>query len=269
MVILRDRGRRLSVLVAFALWLSVASAGFGQGYFVRDVDDLYGHFALHKANVTRLAVELWHRRPERYHACFSLHELLAFIGKHDNAKLDESMKADGRPTFVERLMPYYGKGYGYLSASPLGLQTIAELNAADKAITTSHLVRHGFATEDGAPNRCGRLLLEIERIADVVDRNANPVAFEEFGILTFDEELLQAPDFWQRLGRAAVPLSRFLTRKLPNDEQYQPDEELLALAEPLRDDWRTIVGGVIFAPHSGRHGCSVAYAQAPPALLMH
>jgi hypothetical protein len=206
-------------------------------FYVRNLDDLALHFQWHRTRVVLLGMALYDTHSEVF-GMLPRHVVDAFLRRHDNAKMRSdpsfrtlywSSETDG-PTFLERLWASYGVNKADLTADEYKqMRTdIALLNGVDRAVAVRFLRTQGFLGSDDKPNAQGRLLLRLERLADVADRNTDPVAREEFA----ETEQL--------------PLANFLT-----------DEDDHRMVMGIKTRYNHIVRGAAYADHC-RHDLGAA-----------
>lgn len=181
-----------------------SSAEVSTNRFINGAGDLHAHFTLHIKRVGILANALYQ---EYFKDVPGLDAALVkdFLNIHDQTKIDSSLEF--RKSFwgfsgVESAKPFINRLFEFYNNQPkpddvarkATLQTLVqELNATDKKVGEDFFRRRGLLNPDGTPGVIAQALLKIERLADVVDRNTDPVAMEEFGLKT------------------QVPMSRFLT----------------------------------------------------------
>jgi len=117
--------------------------------------------------VTELGLALYQLYPERYQE-IPLDLIVGFLKLHDQSKLRESSS--------RALYSVYGQNQKFadlLTQSQMQ-ETIQRLNEYDQEAARLFFQSTGISTDQA------RLLLEIEKIADLVDRGMDPVAHEDF-----------------------------------------------------------------------------------------
>lgn len=135
--------------------------------YVNSIEDYYYHTSLHIKRVELLAWQLYKQNYNRYKTV-SPFLLLEFLKLHDHTKIQGK--------FLNELYPYYGDKSHLKSKDWRHFKKlIKELNQKDKKILTNFFKDNKIKMKDRA------LFLEIEKIADLVDRNLNEVTPEEFG----------------------------------------------------------------------------------------
>ncbi len=213
-----------------------ASKRFQQNEFVRNLDDFKHHILLHRMRVVRLGLVIRNRWPEKFGSLTDI-EIFDFLRLHDIAKWFDSprFREEFWPTssqrqplsFAERFFEFYGVQLDHLEGAEKDRfrRLIADLNKSDQAVTLKFFRNQPRlrATAMG-PNPRAILLLELERLADLADRDSDPVAGEEMGLAE------------------RKSLRRFVA-----------DSEELGLLRDLREDYPQIVQGLNF-----QDGCSLA-----------
>ena len=147
----------------------------GPRIYVHGPADLEAHFRLHIERVKRLGLSLYDSHPEAFPGV-SRQEVWGFLSVHDLAKFNR----------LGALYSIYGVGYHPDTDELRGRveEIVAGVNEADRRIRETFL--RGFS--DDAVHS----LTRVERIADVVDRNTDPVAREEFAMVPGKEPPLSA-----------------------------------------------------------------------------
>ncbi len=168
----------------FLLLLFTLVLGEPRQEFINSPTELRNHFVAHSLRVKRLGVEVY-KISQEWMKKVSLDLLVEFLTLHDEAKVNSTdgfrkkyWKSEyGKRTFAERLYDAYDKDWN--TNAEYG-RTRDQLNAADKKLRMEFFRERGLLDKNGEPNEIAWILLEIERIADVVDRACDPVAKEEF-----------------------------------------------------------------------------------------
>jgi hypothetical protein len=176
----------------FARQLLPPAVAAERNQFVNSPGELRDHFQLHIRRVTLLGVALYGEFFQSTPA-LSASLLRKYLAVHDQTKILDSsafrtkfwraagVNQAGAP-FVERLFGFYNSQSG-LDETRESLRTlVTELNATDRQVGLDFFLKNGLLDSAGNPTPLAQTLLRIERIADVVDRNSDPVAMEEFGI---------------------------------------------------------------------------------------
>lgn len=142
------------------------------------------HTRLHIARVVALGVKLHSLFPERY-GRLSPKLVTAFLQQHDRTKVDRSKDYLEHRGLHQRHESVGASLYRvFYHRDPRGLnpEEIRErenvrdlLNHVDRRNLSDFFLRHGVVPEEQ------ELLKEIEKIADLVDRNKSPQTTEEFG----------------------------------------------------------------------------------------
>ena len=150
---------------------------FGTFYkrYVISGRDFLRHTKLHIKRVRELGLYLVNNYPERFdHLSVELAE--KFLSLHDQSKVN--FKYSPQAPIYQRLYRFYGINDQYLDEfehRERGL-LINELNGID------HMVSNNFFRDFNLVSKgeTARQLLELEKIADYVDRGMSPVSREEF-----------------------------------------------------------------------------------------
>ena len=209
---------------------------FQKNEFVRNLEDFKHHILLHRMRVVRLGLAIRNRWPEKFGSLTDI-EIFDFLKLHDISKWFDSprFREEFWPTssqkqrfsFSERFFEFYGVQLDHLEGPEKdrfrGL--IADLNKSDQAVTLKFFRNQPRlrASAQGTHPRA-ILLLELERLADLADRDSDPVAREEMGL----------------------PERKSLQR-------YVTEPEELWLLRDLREDYPHIVQGLNYTD-----GCSLA-----------
>jgi hypothetical protein len=207
---------QLGVRIAFvfALWAAPAWPAASSGtQFVENFDDFRTHVHAHRYRVRALGLALFRSEPLFAQIGVTEQDVYEFLSGHDHAKILPNPKAPGR-TMMRRLYEIYATDplHGDSVKSAHARALIGSLNAQDDALSLKRLQRMGFLTRTGKPKVPALALLRIERIADVVDRNLDPVAQEEFSRL---ERAPLEPFFTSAdgyLDQAGLEMARFLSQ---------------------------------------------------------
>lgn len=161
--------------------------------FVRSLDEFRVHVQLHRERVIYLGLEAHRLWPDTF-GRVSESLVREFLRLHDLSKVDNSPSFRAKfwlpdtlseISFIERIYRYYGKDFKSLPEEQKVdfLRTISDLNYSDFRVAKDFFLQHGlWDLEKNMPSGAGSLLLRIEKIADVVDRNGDPVAREELGV---------------------------------------------------------------------------------------
>lgn len=178
------------LLFMFVVLLQVAKADLPIPTFIRNEpmwvesqDDWYVMTGLHKLRVTILAMRLMQRHPERY-GRLDARLLLKRLELHDSPKTEVDLKKIAEWGFdrpIGRIL--YEDIYGgkLTDASPERKQQlltiIRRMNEIEKKLVQKFYETFSVSTRDQ------ELMDELEKIADIVDRNASPTTIEEFGTI--------------------------------------------------------------------------------------
>lgn len=185
----------LIVWVAMALPLPSYAPVNGPRLYVQNPADEKYHFEQHIKRVGVLGLALYDAHPELY-GSLSRDLVKDFLALHDRTKVDDSpafRKAFWRGvhsdrSFNERLEELYHNP-PQTDADRQKLDTTRDdLNRVDHHLGYLFFKLHKMLDDKGEPGPAAKLLLHLDRIADVTDRHIDPVAGEELGIT--DEPLL-------------------------------------------------------------------------------
>ena len=207
--------------------------------YVQNEKDLTQHFKLHIQRVTALAMELYDSPPNpELFAGISRQLALDFLSLHDQAKINDSeefrrkywveqVDKNGKrlESFITRLMENYGTDKRSLSDElrAEAEHTIRTLNLADDNVANGFFKAHGLLDEQGKRTEIAERLKILEKIADCVDRNTDPVAREELSLPT----------------TKPPKLDRFLS------------EPYLTYALKLKEKYAKVVKGLTYYEHYG------------------
>ncbi|MFL5811931.1 MAG: hypothetical protein ACJ763_00005, partial [Bdellovibrionia bacterium] len=152
--------------------------------YVNSLDDFYDHVVSHIERTVQLAAELKRLHPERYRDVDpGLLEI--FMNRHDFAKIAKD-ETTGKRSFLEGLYQQYGRDFNSFSPDEkaMVLKYKDALNKADaqhaRDFFKVHNYNRQFIKKNGHYTDLAKLYLEIESIADKVDRGLSPVSAEEF-----------------------------------------------------------------------------------------
>lgn len=202
-----------------ALRLSYATAPNAPARrFVHSLDDFRFHTMLHRMRLVRIGFALHRRFPAAFPGIDPSQILDIFLA-HDLEKVADSpeffeayeVPEDLRIQFARQLYAFYNTPRERLSAEEQARKkrVIDEMNALGRRIMSDLMDR----LELGEQARAS--FLRMERLADVIDRNTDPVAMEEFA----------------------------LTEQLPL-EMFLQGEENLAMARAIQADYFEITRGL-------------------------
>ncbi|GIL17351.1 MAG: hypothetical protein BroJett040_11020 [Oligoflexia bacterium] len=138
-----------------------------RNFYVRDFNDFQLYVDTHKERVIILGMILFHAHPERYHELTKA-DVAQFLALHDKSKLLK--------TNAQSLYEFYGQNQKFMSQSQRD-QFHAIVDQINKYDTRN--AKLYFETRRLSSKQMN-LLLEIEKIADIVDRGMDPVAHEDF-----------------------------------------------------------------------------------------
>lgn len=161
--------------------------------YIHSVKELRTHFHAHRFRVRALAMRAIQLHPELLNTGITIGDVYEFLSLHDMAKVEDSREfrekfwpkeALNKESFINRLFEIYGTGLfpGNAAKHAEALKMIEELNIADSAVAKDFFRKQRWLLPDGEMNAKAKAVLRIERIADVVDRNSDPVAQEELGV---------------------------------------------------------------------------------------
>jgi hypothetical protein len=155
-----------------------------QRKYVNSLDDFLDHVLSHIARTVELGTELKRLHPELY-SDVDRDLLHAFLGRHDYAKVEVDPKTGRRP-FLEGLYKQYGRDFDSFSENEkkLVLRYKDMLNERDakhgEDFFKAFNKNNRFIDKKGNYTALAKKFLQIESIADKVDRGLSPVSAEEF-----------------------------------------------------------------------------------------
>ncbi|MES2769273.1 MAG: hypothetical protein V4596_09010 [Bdellovibrionota bacterium] len=154
---------------------------------VKNLEDFKVHTQTHAQNVYTLGMYLYNEYKETHFKNVPEHVLIEKLRMHDYEKLAsvEDLRDLGyknKLPFADRLYNFFGQNK-YDSVNSKKIKAlIQELNFYAKQYDEAVLKKHGLLNVDGTPNSIGQLIILIEKIADIVEREKNPITPEEIGI---------------------------------------------------------------------------------------
>lgn len=166
------------ILLSFSL---IAFKGKNDIRYVKDLKDFKTHTSNHIQNVYSLGMYLYYQHRTTLFKDIPEHIIREKLLVHDYEKIAdiENLKPHGyqdNRTFLERLFDYYG------NRKNSGMKNlINELNSYAGFYDQSIFKKYGLLNRDGSPNEIAEKLIMIEKIADLVEREKNPISKEEFG----------------------------------------------------------------------------------------
>jgi hypothetical protein len=176
------------VLIFTALIFSISALAETRAY-VNTVEDFYMHMKNHVENVGRIAdkvLEEMEKDPAKWRKTFGIpanvpiddklkKQVRAFIALHDESKLNTTQsflkKLNRKNGIINDLFSIYGKTFASMSDEEKNI--VNGLNGVDAE------VRAKFIKDNGLPDWVVRVMDEVEKIADGVERGMNPVTAEE------------------------------------------------------------------------------------------
>ncbi len=181
--------------------------------FVQSEADLRIHFEAHIGRVKLLGIALFERNRERYEgAGINVQMVKDFLAVHDQAKLDDTplfrAKFHDLATSPDDLKPILTRLWEVYATSDLKrIKPVVDyLNRADDRVAAEFFSK--LKIPEPHKSIVVALLKEIERVADRVDRNLDPVAGEEFGRAVGEE----APSIARYLAGEELVLAQSLIR---------------------------------------------------------
>lgn len=248
---------RFSLLIAALLSLvtidALADCRSPKNRFVHSVDDLIAHERIHARNVQELMIHTAIAFPKRYTGVAPY--IVRYAEMHDLPKSD--------PEIAELLCRIYGLNLeetGDLTPAKrdeiiaIRRQVIDRLNDRENELKRETLIRLGLIKENGAPTsqRASSILIrlqELEKVADNVERVANPISAEEMGKV----EMNAAHSFNTYLGKGASRESSYQIRHEAwtmldhyNSRTESYNAHIAALAQdPKRGDRATVLRRIL------------------------
>jgi hypothetical protein len=184
------------VVITFLICLNFTlscHAAARENEYVHNFGDFKTHTSVHIQNVQRLALFLYYQYRSTHFSDVPEQVLREKLLSHDFEKLAsrENLQKYGyenQKPISERLYLYYGKNK---NASSKIVQLIKEINNYEGMSNENLYRKYGLLNDDGTLNEIAQKISLIEKIADLVDREKNPVSPEEFGV----EKMLPATEF--------------------------------------------------------------------------
>lgn len=187
----------LSLSTLAMTYQQVASPPATRAY-VMNYKDFRLHTEIHIQNVRRLGMALYDRFQDTDFKNVPRQMLAEKLRMHDHEKLaaEKELVALGyehnRP-LGERLYDYYGEDKNKLSPAEReqfqGL--IDELNYFAGKYELSFYQKYGLISDQSEPDVIAQKIALIEKVADLVERESNPISSEEF----HREKMMPAEDF--------------------------------------------------------------------------
>lgn len=211
------------IVICFSLTL-IALKGKEDIRYVQNINDFKTHTHTHIQNVYGLGMYIYYKHQETLFKDVPEHIVKEKLLNHDYEKLAtiHTLNKAGykhHRSFVERLYDYYGK-----QKTENMNDLIRELNKYAKHYDHAIFRKHNLINSDGSLTSVGRKISMIEKIADVVEREKNPISREEFGL----HKMRPAKDFLETPFEKALALE--LSKAYP--EVIQPHPLLYRLSKP-------------------------------------
>lgn len=152
--------------------------------YVNNLKDFKTHTSNHIQNVYRLGMYLYYQNKDTLFQDIPEAVIKEKLLKHDYEKfasLEDLQRFgyDKKNIFVERLYGFYGKKQtedSKLSA------LVVELNDYAARYDNLFFRKYGYLDKNGKPKIIAMKISLIEKIADIVEREKNPITSEELGI---------------------------------------------------------------------------------------
>ena len=141
--------------------------------YVKNIEDLKQHFDCHRQRLMVLAQALVIQYPEHFKELKNTNLLQEFLHLHDAAKFSH----------LEDLFMYYNTRplFSNVYEAEKFKSLVARVNAQDELVRLNFFKLKALCGENSTEyNKQAKLLIEIERLVDMVDRGLDPVAIEEF-----------------------------------------------------------------------------------------
>ncbi len=153
--------------------------------YVNTINDFKTHTNNHIQNVTRLGMYLYHQHKHTYFKDIPEHIVREKLLYHDFEKVAhlEALQQFGytnERNFSERLYDLYGRSIGNTNFKAKAL--IQELNEYADKFESELLAKHNLIDQSPRSLSVIEKIQRIERVADLVERQMNPVSPEEFGV---------------------------------------------------------------------------------------
>jgi hypothetical protein len=178
-----------------------------EGY-VHSLNEFKTHTANHIQNVGRLGMHLFYQHRSSLFNDVPEYMLREKLLHHDFEKLASSQKLSeygysNSKSFAERLYEFYGKNK---NDSARIKELVHELNSYAEQYDEEFFKKYDLVTEDGKLTQVAEKIILIEKIADLVEREKNPVSPEEFGV----ERMIRASSIFNH------PFEKTLAHELAN-----------------------------------------------------
>jgi hypothetical protein len=156
---------------------------------IQSSGDLHVYMKSHIRRIEELGIALMENFPDEFPVPEDYKKtLLAFLALHDQSKvnLTETFQKKhgirGRP-IIDQLYEVFGANARLLSRSKRAefQSLIGKLNGIDDQVANDFFRDHKMLSPEGAPGKLARVFLEIEKLADMVDRTKSSYYMEEFG----------------------------------------------------------------------------------------
>lgn len=166
-------------------FLSISAKEKHEIRYVHNIDEFKTHTRNHIQNVTKLGLYLYYQHKNSYFKDVPEEVLREKLLYHDFEKTAnlETLKFLGyqhEKTFHERLYELYGQSISRSNFKAISL--VRELNNFAQKFEHQVFEKHGLMDANGGLNSVVQKIKAIEQIADLVEREMNPVSPEEFGV---------------------------------------------------------------------------------------
>ncbi len=186
---------RLSKNTVFSLALqlslllySATTSNAADRKYVNSIKDFRIHVQSHITRVQAIGNYLLEQHPNNF-SFVDPKILRAFLGLHDQSKINQSLKfyhehhlPEGSASILEQLYKVYSVKYEELPPDKQGTMEflIGKLNQVDLEVRNAFFEKYALLNSDGSLSDAAKQYVEIEKIADTVDRGEAPISAEEF-----------------------------------------------------------------------------------------
>jgi hypothetical protein len=194
--------------------------------YVMSYKDFRLHTEIHIQNVRRLGMALYDRYQDTEFKGVSRQMLAEKLRLHDHEKLasEKELVALGyehNSPLGERLYQYYGEDKLKLSVAEREQfqDLIEELNFFAGKYDLAFYEKYGLLSDPSEPDIVAQKIALIEKVADLVERESNPISIEEF----HREKMQPAEDFFSDPGEKKM--ARYLQQRYDDTIRLNPLEQ--------------------------------------------
>jgi hypothetical protein len=173
--------KHLYTCLIFLSFSLIALKGKDDIRYVHNIEDFRTHTSTHIHNVYTLGMHLYYKYQNTIFRDLPEQVVKEKLLSHDFEKVAtlsqlRTIGYDHDKTFLERLYENYGQ-----TKNDNMLDLINELNHYAEYYERSIYSRHSLLNPDGSLSLIAQKISTIEKIADLVEREKNPISSEEFG----------------------------------------------------------------------------------------